>query len=285
MLTGFIVLTYIKNKNIGIEREMKRTFPYAIGAKGFTLIEIIIVAALISLFSGLATFGVQQMLKNNKMKAVVGETRQIGQSLLFAHIDFGYYPKIGFLAHSRDVIDFRYGWDRIDSMGFDLGRTKYKFTFKNWNGPYFAASQSRNQLSTRYKQLVTMRLHPPFQGLENEMPWPADQWGNPYVLYLFRYDPTQRTWQFIEKKDQEPDFWAAVVSYGPNAVPGAPVGLETVDQLRAACLYVQPDTRVSVFDDLESTEYDPIRRQALSKAPNGIGIVDPGSDDIIYPID
>ena len=279
------MLTYIKNKNIGIEREMKRTFPYAIGAKGFTLIEIIIVAALISLFSGLATFGVQQMLKNNKLKAVIGEARQVAQSLIFAHEDLGYYPKIGFMAHSRDLIDVRYGWDRIDSMGFALSSTKGQFTFKNWNGPYFAASQTRNQLSTRYKQLVTMRLHPQYQGLENEMVWPADQWGNPYVLYLFRYVKTQDTWQFIETLGQQPDYFAAVVSYGPNGVPGAPVGGETLDQLRVACLYVQQDTRVPVFDALEPFQYDETRKRALSKAPSGIGIMDPGSDDIIYNIE
>ena len=285
MLTGFAWLTYIKVKNIGIEREMKRLFPYDKSCRGFTLIEIIIVAALISLFSGLATFGVQQMLKNNKLKAVIGETRQVGQSLIFAHEDLGYYPKIGFMALSRDLVDVRYGWDRIDSMGFALSSTKGQFTFKNWKGPYFAASQSRNQLSTRYKQLVTMRLHPQYQGLDNEMAWPADQWGNPYVLYLFRYDKTEDTWQFIETLGQQPDYFAAVVSYGPNSVPGAPVGTQTVDDLRAACLYIQQDTRGSVFDALESAEYDQTRRQAYSKAPGGIGIVDPGSDDIIYNID
>ncbi|HRR32158.1 MAG TPA: prepilin-type N-terminal cleavage/methylation domain-containing protein, partial [Candidatus Sumerlaeia bacterium] len=75
---------------------------------GFTLVEIVIVAALVALFSGLATFGIQQMLRNNKLKAVIGEARQVGSSLIFAHQDIGFYPSIGFLNMSKAVIDGRF---------------------------------------------------------------------------------------------------------------------------------------------------------------------------------
>jgi prepilin-type N-terminal cleavage/methylation domain-containing protein len=254
--------------------------------KGFTLVEIIIVAALISLFSGLATFGVNQMLNNNKLKAVIGETRQVGSSLIFAHQDIGFYPKIGFMMYNADLIDNRFGWDRIDSMGLVLSLTKGQFTYNNWKGPYFAASQTRNQLSARFKSIVTMRLTPQFQGYDNEIPWPADQWGNPYVLYLFKYDPRGDTWQFIQSLGEEPNFWASVVSYGPNGVPGTPTsGTFDLNYLRDHRLFIQQDTRVPVFDDLDTTDYSPERKEVYSLDPLGIGMVDPGSDDLIYTID
>ncbi|MBN1901378.1 hypothetical protein JW926_08665 [Candidatus Sumerlaeota bacterium] len=252
--------------------------------------EIIIVAALISLFSGLATFGVQQMLNNSKLKAVIGETRQVGSSLIFAHQDVGFYPKIGYLMHTADLIDNRFGWDRVDSIGLAISLNKGQYTYNNWRGPYFAASPSRNQLSARFKSIVTMNLHPTYQGYENSMPWPADQWGNPYVLYLFKYDPLEDRWQFIETLGEEPNFFAAVVSYGPNGVPGSPDGSYSLEDLRGARLFNQDDTRVPVFDDLEPGEYtdeigNPSRRDVYSLDPSGIGMVDPGSDDIIYSID
>lgn len=253
--------------------------------KGFTLLEIIIVAALISLFSGLATFGVNQMLNNNKLKAVIGETRQVGSSLIFAHQDIGFYPKIGFMMYTADLIDNRFGWDRIDTMGFSLSLTKGQFTYKNWKGPYFAASPTRNQLSARYKSIVTMQLTPQYQGYENEIFWPADQWGSPYVLYLFKYDPRQDTWKFTQSLGEEPNFWAAVVSYGPNGVPGTPGGGYSLDVLRDRRLFIQPDFRVPVFQDLDTTEYNLEREEVYSLDPGGIGMVDPGSDDIIYTID
>lgn len=258
---------------------------YIRGQKGFTLVEIIIVAALISLFSGLATFGVNQMLNNNKLKAVIGETRQIGSSLIFAHQDIGFYPKIGFMMYNADLIDNRFGWDRIDTMGLTLSLNKGQFTYDNWKGPYFAASQTRNQLSARFKSIVTMRLTPQYQGYENEIPWPADQWGNPYVLYLFKYDPREDTWQFIQSLGEEPNFWASVVSYGPNGVPGTPGGSYNIDTLRDRRLFKQQDTRVPIFEDLIPSEYTNEREEVYSLDPNGFGMVDPGSDDLIYTID
>jgi len=256
---------------------------------GFTLVEIIIVASLIALFSGLAMFGVQQMLKNSKLKAVIGETRQVGSSLIFAHQDIGFYPAIGFLSYNRDLINTRYGWARIDSMGLAVSSLRVQHTYDKWSGPYFAASQTRNQLSYRFKSLVTMRLSP-YRVTVDDIDWPADQWGNPYVLYLFKYIPTTDTWEFIQTSGEEPNFWAAVVSYGPDGVPGSPAGGDTVASLLDTRLFYQDDVRVPVFRALVPSDYNNARRERYSfKQVNPtdarIGIVDPGSDDLIYNID
>ena len=253
--------------------------------RGFTLVEIIIVAALISLFSGLATFGIQQMLKNNKMKAVIGESRQVGQSLIFAHQDIGYYPKIGFLAYDNEIINNRYAWNRIHSMTLDITETKGLYTYNSWGGPYFAASQTRNQLSTRYNSNVTMRLYPYRDNGDDDINWPADQWGNPYVLYLFSYDAVNDDYQFIQRLGEEPNFWAAVVSYGPNGVPGTPTQGESIEDLRNRRLFHQDNHRVPLFRSLLPSEYNEQRREMYDRNAPNIGIIDEGSDDIIYQID
>ncbi len=268
---------------------MRATIRNAKTRRGFTLLEIIIVAALISLFSGIATFGVQQMLANSKLKSVVGETRQLGQALLFAYQDVGLYPAIGYLNHNKDVINNRFGFDRVHTMGFVLSDSKLGNTYRHWGGAYFAASPTRNQLNYRFKQLVTMRLKPTTGGQYlDEMDWPADQWGNPYVLYLFRYNSTTDTWEFIRDIGQEPDFFGAVVSYGPDGVPGTPTAGETIETLRAYRLFEHPEFRVPIFDSLEPdfgpNGYSPAREAMYSRPAPRIGIVDPGSDDIIYNI-
>ena len=264
---------------------MKRPFPYSKNKAGFTLIEIVIVAALIALFSGLATFGIQRMLSNNKLKAVIGETRQIGTSLIFAQQDIGFYPAIGFMSFHRDFIDVRYAWDRLHTMDFTLSGTRGQVAYNRWKGPYFAASQTRNQLSARYKHIVTMRL-PALQGLEQDLSWPADQWGIPYVLYLFRYNPQEDTWEFIQDVGDEPNFWAAVVSYGPDQVPGAlNAGENKVGVWSQYALFTEIDFRNGIFGALRSTQYTPERADRYSLPAPQVGISDPGSDDIIYNID
>lgn len=244
-----------------------------------------IVAALIALFSGLATFGVQQILANNKKKAVIAECREIGSSLLFAHQDIGFYPKIGIMTFSRDFIDVNYGWEASHIMNLSITENAGRNTYNTWSGPYFAASQSRNQISTRFKHIVTMRVTNEQSGTVYDIPWPADQWGNPYVLYLFKFDPVLNSWEFITNLGEEPDYWAAVVSYGPDGVPGSPTTGETADLLRASrCLYHHDDFRTPLFRALLSSEYNEQRREMYSRPEPRIGIVDPGSDDIIYEI-
>jgi prepilin-type N-terminal cleavage/methylation domain-containing protein len=252
---------------------------------GFTLVEIIIVAALISLFSGLAMFGVQQMLKNSKLKAVIGETRQVGSALTFAHQDIGFYPAIGFLSYNKDFISNNYGWGLIDSMGLTITGLRVQHTYDKWSGPYFAASPTRNQLSYKFRGVVTMLLTNGYN-----IDWPADQWGNPYVLYLFKYIPATASWEFVQTSGEEPNFWAAVVSYGPDGVPGSPAGGDTVDSLLSTRLFEQPDPRVGKFNALLPEQYNNARRERYSFKqinPNDarIGIVDAGSDDLIYNID
>ncbi|MGB9692764.1 MAG: type II secretion system protein, partial [Candidatus Sumerlaeaceae bacterium] len=65
--------------------------------KGFTLAEMLIVAALIALFSGLFIFSIETQYTLNKQKASVAECRQIATAMSFAQQDMGFFPKMCFL--------------------------------------------------------------------------------------------------------------------------------------------------------------------------------------------
>src|SRR5690606_28279853 len=65
--------------------------------KAFTLVELVIVGALIAIFSGIAIFGVQAQFRNNQRKAIIGETRHVAIALDFAFNDVGFFPKLCFL--------------------------------------------------------------------------------------------------------------------------------------------------------------------------------------------
>ena len=116
--------------------------------------------------------------------------------------------------------------------------------------------------------------------------WPADPWGNPYVLYLL-YLRDDGTYSFILSPTQEPDFFCAVVSYGPNRVPGGPETLtpQERDRYKALRLYTETNVQGAQYRLLLLDEYFSNNCASAYSQPFGpgsIGIVDEGSDDIFF---
>ena len=225
--------------------------------KGFTLIEILVVAALISLFAAIAMFNIQRQFMNNLKKTVMGEVRNMGMAYEWALKDVGFFPKPCFLdKHVAEILPYLdpatyqgYGFDYI---GHPLLSTILYRVKKKWNGPYFASSQSRNNIAQgrggNCRVLIRMGA-----GAELVGPFlsPCDPYanpfrvpqGSPYVLYLLKvvvdengnpqpdpnHDPEQGEpqrfqYEFITDPLEEPAI-AAVVSYGRNGVPGGPESL------------------------------------------------------------
>ena len=73
--------------------------------RGFTLIEMLIVAALITIFSTIAMFSMQELMKSARRKAAIADLRSIGHSLANAHMDIGFMPKIGYLGYALQGSD------------------------------------------------------------------------------------------------------------------------------------------------------------------------------------
>jgi prepilin-type N-terminal cleavage/methylation domain-containing protein len=217
------------------------------GRRGFTLVELVIVGALIAIFSSLAIFGVQQQFRSNLRKAAIGESRQIAQSLDFANLDTSIFPRLCWLIESREGMDLNgvqignvlsfysrsdiYG--RFPNTGLGDVQTFGAGIREKWNGPYFALSQSRAGIAQGRGGFCYM-IFPdlPSTGPNNPgdqltgFRWPSDPYNSPYVVYMLDLDfsnpspalrfVTQDATSFTRKGN----YVNAVVSYGPNQYPG-----------------------------------------------------------------
>ena len=63
--------------------------------KGFTLVELLVVVAIIGLLASIAIPAMQNAVDKSKQKATMGDMRQIGQGLSLYEVDFSYYPSDG----------------------------------------------------------------------------------------------------------------------------------------------------------------------------------------------
>lgn len=211
---------------------------------GFTLVELLIVGALISLFAGLAIFGVQQQFKSNVRKATIGETRQIATALDFANLDTSVFPKLCFLSEGSQGMD-------LYSAQLQGGASVLAFAYldinartadpagasalrSQWDGPYFANSQTRAGIAQGrggfvYMQFPDMPINGPNNPTNTQgFRWPSDPYNNPYVVYMLDLDlstPTAPVLRFVNERapndnTAKGNFVNAVVSYGPNNYPG-----------------------------------------------------------------
>lgn len=234
--------------------------------RGFTLIEVMIVAALIALLSGIALFSIQQFYDSNVRKAALGECNRLGTALEFANQNLGFYPKLNYLRQPRSVVQFNettgvadaaYVVHALDYYGYFPGGTASPALGRvalSWDGPYYGASVNRARSNRGTQSGITkVRLADVFYAT-NSLPlslvsWPADPYGNPYVLYQVKYD-SSGTYSpvVVGSPGQSADYFNAVVSYGPNKFPGGnentpdtPAGASVRDALRGAALYLVGD--------------------------------------------
>jgi prepilin-type N-terminal cleavage/methylation domain-containing protein len=209
--------------------------------RGFTLIEMLIVGALIALFSGLAIIGAQRLWEDSKRKGIFDETKSVGTALSFAHDDVAFFPRINLLTDPRNLIMATAGNTTIirpavDAYGF-LGENTALTgdVIEKWQGSYMGMAESRLRMSQGAKGMVTMRLPETSQfpgawsakGIDVSLTyWPCDAWGNPYVVYLVVSDATVANsnnklgLRLISRPNESSNYFTAVVSYGPNHVPG-----------------------------------------------------------------
>src|SRR5688572_24721218 len=112
--------------------------------RGFTLVEMLVVAALIAIFAGLAVFAITAELERNKQKAAAAEARNIATALSFAYDDLGIFPRIGLLHFNQDVL-LQYlisggaGNDALEYHGYPIGNPEPKIK-SSWKQNYLAAS-------------------------------------------------------------------------------------------------------------------------------------------------
>jgi type II secretory pathway pseudopilin PulG len=221
--------------------------PQSSHARGFTLIEILVIVALIAMLSGIAVFQVKSVMDQTRIKATYPDLRSVADALTTAHFDLGFFPKLGFLSLSQpQLIQNNTLPEDFEVMGFGttqaIGPQRMAQIVDAWNGPYFNAAGGRSPLKTGtrgyYVQMQMPRATSATPLVDwpagTLVEWPADPWGSPYVVYLLHQDkavldpsdPTKTTYlkppppRFVRSPYEEPNYFAAVVSYGPNGIPG-----------------------------------------------------------------
>lgn len=258
------------------------------GQRGFTLVEMLIVAALIALFSSLAVFSIQTMYELNRDKSVTAECRQVATAMAFAQNDLGFFPKICFLRFNESNLLQELsglGFDSLEAYGNPIGNLPSRIA-SQWKGGYLAGSQPGKTVNMRFTS----------NGVPKDEPWPADTFGNPYVPYLVHTVApatganTASTQRFIQPSDSA-NFFAGIVSYGRNLFPGSlttPTDLAAQQRRLNLRLYSDLNFRnYRMLDPYPSADYSAARLQMiltdpLLVSPDGPRIRDAGSDDHFY---
>lgn len=216
-------------------------------SRAFTLIEIIVVATLISLLSGIALFSINEMYIRNVRKVSLAETFQLATALSIAENDLQFYPRLNYLRFPRELVlleetaypSFGQSNDPdsitpgIDYWAMYRHDTPVRLRiFSNWAGPYMGVSQAR-QASNRGAQSGLVKVRLPdlaedpvtINGADISLvDWPADPFGNPYLLYQFKAVIDDAAGVniplFLENPSEDASWRNMIVSYGRNQVPG-----------------------------------------------------------------
>lgn len=314
---------------------------------GFTLMEILIVAALIALFAGMFLAGYQTIREQTIIKVMYDEARQLATASDAAHFDIGYYPRFTFLSKPSSLLEFegedgaRFlypGFDYYGHMERDDPKT-FK-VFDQWEAPYissFAGVTAREYLVVRVRLPDQDLLdfadevendedrYPTLQGDDPSVVlWPSDHWGNPWVFYQVTADPQSATdgnplgLRLIRNPSESANYFNAIVSYGPNGVPGGNDQTrirfqDFYQDQRDMALYVEDDLVGDTAQFTMKTFNAPLAEALLPESEDGeaafanfnrrlaeslhnqtfayegeqgrdatAGVMDPGSDDIIY---
>jgi prepilin-type N-terminal cleavage/methylation domain-containing protein len=152
-------------------------------APGFTLVEILVVLAILSVLAGLVTVSVQRARKFADVKKVRFEIQQLEAAALAYKNGFGDYPPTT-LAHTLAGFRPNGANDGNESLVVHVGAGKH-------GGPFFPDFEE-----ARLVNADGDRLDPKYQGLlkkELESAWNTpelleftDLWGNPYVYIHHR---------------------------------------------------------------------------------------------------
>lgn len=224
--------------------------------RAFTLIEMLIVAALISLFSALAVINIQTQLENNRRKAIIGESRQIGTAMELAYTDLGFFPSIALLDRTLTSLELEserlfngnpntlfgamhpYLLPTAPFVGTSNRDSNIERSKLNWAGAYLSSAQTRSPVSSGQGGTRDMNVYNGINGNAPAVRWPLDGYNNPWMFYSLNIDranPGAPTLYFVTETfdpltsnivanttdgSVDGNYVNAIVSYGRNNVPG-----------------------------------------------------------------
>jgi len=195
---------------------------------GFTLVELLIVGILISIFSTIALFNARRAYDDNLRKATIGEMYQLRTGVAFAYDDLEFYPKLNYLNNGLRML-----WDdadpaipqgtipaMIDIYGTEVASELTRIVALKWKSEgYIGLAATRRGVGAMGRGGSVRMYDPRTQIIYKD--WPADPYGNPYMMYVLdipyvtSYNPV-----FITHPRDSARMVTAIVSYGPDKQPG-----------------------------------------------------------------
>jgi prepilin-type N-terminal cleavage/methylation domain-containing protein len=260
---------------------------FAMGERGFSLIEIMIVSALLAVFAAIAMINISHLYQSNKTKSAHGDLRMVGEAMEFFINGIDFYPKLNFLIQAEpfDVelnattAQQYQALENYHYMGFDVSHLRRRIQQK-WDGKYLALGPGR---------VCRMNIGTAANPLWAD--YPKDFWGNPYVLYLLKIDNTVTEGvSFVSALGDQPDFDVLLVGYGLDKVPGSYINPNvSVEVGRKETQRLFTELQYNEFQMLQAAEYGPLHLAGYSERKFGaytannplIGVIDPESDDVV----
>ena len=258
--------------------------------RGFSLIEIMIVSALLAIFAGIAMINISRLYQANKTRASRGDLKMFAEAVEFFVNDIDFYPKLNYLMNAEPIVlEPTYTQAQQDEalrnihyMGFDVSHLKRRLD-REWRGKYVGISPGRT-----CRMNIASAAYPPMW-----VDYPKDFWGNPYVIYLLKtnYRVPQGV-SFLEDASDEPNYDVLMVGYGQDKFPGSFTNPTAPHQ--SVEVARKEDQRLFVklggnqFQMLNFGEYGPVQLSGYSEQKYGdaslTGVIDEGSDDIMIRI-
>ncbi|MCX7048847.1 MAG: prepilin-type N-terminal cleavage/methylation domain-containing protein [Candidatus Sumerlaeota bacterium] len=252
--------------------------------RGFSLIEVIIVAVILSILAGIGMISVTYIMENARKKATIAEARQISTAIEFSHQETGFFPKFNYIVErlkgftgstGEGIVDnagnVYKGMDYIGVLSGNVADPVY-MTYNrrlqdNWNGPYWSQSPTNKSTAEGPAGMVEMQI----PDRNNEVRrWPADQWGHPYVLYLMEQyedttaNPATIKVRFLQNPLGEPNFACAVVSYGADGMPGKQMAAGEAGRKISQLLYTELFPK-RLYRMLSQADYNDVRMFGYSE--------------------
>jgi general secretion pathway protein G len=223
--------------------------------KGFTLLEVIVVLAIVSIFAGIVGTVIGTTVLNTEMGVTEDRMEALKDALLSYYADTDRFP------------------DATGNGGADLGALIDRHNVAAWRGPYISSGFENGDFTRDAWKRVFLYRHEPgttkcsvisagpdgMPGTEDDMPLSIDA----TAVYRRKADRVRRELEVIK---------AAAQAYAADNGGAYPEGIGDLFDGR----YLSDE---SYRNDEWLVEYRVKNRQFMSSGPDGA----PGSSDDIYP--
>lgn len=195
------------------------------GSRGFTLVEVTVLIAVIGLLAGLVTSSAGEMLQKSKVLRSQDEVEEIGRAIA------GFYADNGFFPRTADTSAGRPGGELLGTLVGEAALPETTSASESWIGSradLLASHLTANDRGYRPRStLGALGWSGPYLGAGIG----RDPWGHAYLVNVYYLDARS----VVQEPDGTPLGAVFALSAGPNGVIETP--------------YFQPREAAAVYGD------------------------------------